>query len=98
MELLDKLKILTGADDLQAPVLELLVEETKKEITSYCNLDMYDKQLDYIAIQIIRYKYSKLGAESLSSQSFSGVGESFVESYPKEIYNNLNKFRRIRTL
>lgn len=95
MELMDKIKILIGAEDSKAPIIQLLVEEAKSDAVNYCNLDSYDEKLDYVVIKMVRFKYSRLGTEGLAAQSYSGVSESFQEDYPADIYKDLRHFRRL---
>lgn len=98
MELLDKLKILLGANDSKAPLLSLLIDEAKEEALNYCNLKKYNEKLDFIIIKMVRYKYSKLGNEALSSTSYSGISEAYRADYTPEIYKMLLKFRVVKCL
>lgn len=98
MELLDKLKILLGADDSKAPLLSLLIEEAKEDAIAYCNLKEYNPKMDSIILKMVRYKYTKLGNEAISSTSYSGISESYRADYTNDIYKALNNFRKVKCL
>lgn len=95
MDLLEKLKILLELEDeSKNPLLAVLIEEAKDDVVNYCNLDEYSSKLDNIVIKMVRFKFEKLGAESLKSQSFSGISESINEDYTPDIYKSLNRYKR----
>lgn len=54
---------------------------------------LYSAVLDIAII-----KLQRLGTEAVASQSFSGVSESFLSSYPAHIVSILNRYRRIKVI
>lgn len=98
MELLDKLKVLLGADDSKAPLLSLLIDEAKEDAIIYCNLKEYNPKMDSIILKMARYKFGKLGNEALSSTGYSGINESYRADYTEDIYKSLNRFRKVKCL
>lgn len=91
MELAEQVKLITGnAND---GLISLMLDKAKAEIESYLNLD-YDTKYDNIAVDIAVLKISRLGSEGLSSQSFSGASESYVEGFPQEIKMQLDRFKK----
>lgn len=75
--------------------INILIEEAKNEIVDYCNLDKYDEKLDFIMQKMVRHKFNRLGNEGISSQSYSGVSESYTADYEPSIYKALNRHRRL---
>lgn len=94
MDMLEKVKVMLGVEANKDALLTLLIEEAKEDALNYCNLDDYKDSLDSIVIKMVRFKYGKLGAEALSSQSFSGVSEAINVDYTPDIYKALNRFKR----
>ena len=95
--MIDKIKILIDAavDD---KLIETLIEICKIEATEYCNLAEYSTNLDAAVIQMVIERYNKLGVEGLNSQSPSTISSSFVDGYSKQVYQMLQKHRKIRVV
>ncbi len=54
--------------------------------------------LELIAEKIAIIKLNRLNTEGLSSQSFSGVSESYIDGYPAEIKAVLNRKRKVKII
>lgn len=94
MNILEKVKILLpNASEI---TLNVYIDIAKDFATEHCNLITYDVRLDNIIVRMVVEMYNKQNAEGISSTSYSGVSESYVEDYTKSIYTALNKFRRIK--
>jgi hypothetical protein len=70
----------------------------KDDAVSFCNLEEYTEDLDNTVIKMVVERYNKIGFEGLSAQGDSGVSNSFVDGYSKEIYQSLIKFRKMRVV
>ena len=91
MELIEQVKLLTNNTNEQ--LISLLLEKAKAEICSYLNME-YSQTFDNITVDIAILKLNRLGAEGLSSQSYSGVSENYIEEYPPYIINQLNRYKK----
>lgn len=91
MELIEQVKLLTNNTNEQ--LISLLLEKAKAEICSYLNVE-YSQDFDNITVDIAILKLNRLGAEGLSSQSYSGVSENYIEEYPPYIINQLNRYKK----
>lgn len=101
--MLDEIRILLGesAGNYSDALIGLVLKQTMAEVEGYCN-----RQIDYItdyelqvAVERIAViKLNRLNTEGLSSQSMSGVSESYLNEYPSDILAILNKKRRIKVI
>lgn len=91
MELVDQIKLITGNtnDDL----ISLMLDKAEAEISAYLNTE-YETKFDNLAVDIAVIKINRLGSEGLVSQGYSGASESYIDGYPQEILNQLNRFKR----
>lgn len=98
--MLEKIKLLLGKsnDDSIDELLLLLISLCKEEAYTYCNLEEYNEALDFIIIQMVIEKYNRMGSEGATSQSFSGISESYNDFYSDKIVRALNKHRKVRCL
>lgn len=97
--MIEKIKILLGAaaDNYSDAQIELAYELAVAEIEDYCGRDL-DTRLELVALQIAVIKLNRSNTEGLSSQSFSGVSESYIDGYPAEIKAVLNRKRKVKIL
>lgn len=97
--MLEKIKLLLGdaAANYSDDLISLVINQTTDDVEIYCNRQA-DTELETIIIKIAIIRLNRLNTEGLSSQSFSGVSESFIDGYPKEILDVLNRKRKIKTL
>lgn len=99
--MLDKIKLLLGInedDESKDELLDLLISMCKDEAIDFCNLSEYNKKLDSAVISMVIQKYNAMGTEGLSSVSGSGVNESYIDGYSKNIISTLTKHRKIRCI
>ena len=97
--MIEKIKILLGAaaDNYSDAQIELAYELAVAEIEDYCGREL-DTRLELVALQIAVIKLNRSNTEGLSSQSFSGVSESYIDGYPAEIKAVLNGKRKVKIL
>jgi len=96
MAMIDDLQTLTNCDNTS--VLSLLISQCKMIATDYCNLDTYDEKLDEIVKVMVCERFNKLSADGISSQSYSGISESYTDDFSPMIYKSLRKHRKLRTV
>lgn len=96
--MLEKIKICLTNNTYTDALINLFIEDTTKEVKIYCNREDIDTELESIIRRIVIIKLNRINSEGLSSQSFSGVSESFVDGYPQDIIAVLNRKRKLKTL
>lgn len=96
MAMIDDIQTLTGSSNTS--VLTLLINQCKMVATDYCNLEEYDDKLDEIVKVMVCERFNKLSADGISSQSYSGISESYTDDYSPMIYKSLRKHRKLRTV
>lgn len=96
MAMIDDLQTLTNSTN--TTVLTLLMNQCKQIATDYCNLSEYNEKLDEIVKVMVCERFNKLSADGISSQSYSGISESYTDDFSPMIYKSLRKHRKLRTV
>lgn len=96
--MLEKIKICLTNNIYTDDLINLFIDDTTKEVKIYCNREDIDVELESIIRKIVIIKLNRINSEGLSSQSFSGVSESFIDGYPQDIIAVLNRKRKLKTL
>lgn len=94
--MLEEIKTLLGeaATNYSDAQILLCYDIACAEIEDYCNTEM-DATLEFIAASIAVIKLNMLGSEGSTSESFSGVTQSYINDYPENIKSVLNRKRMI---
>ena len=97
--MLDEIKILLGdaAANYTDAQIKLCLKMALAEVQGYCNREL-DYELELMAQKIAIIKLNRLNTEGVSSQSYSGVSESYVDGYPADIKAVLNRKRKIKVV
>jgi hypothetical protein len=97
--MIEEIKLLLGeaAANYTDAQIGLAYKLSLAEVEEYCRRDA-DKTLELMAEQIAVIKLNRSGTQGLASQSFSGVGENFLDGYPAEIVAVLNQKRKIKVV
>lgn len=96
--MLEKIKICLTNNTYTDDLINLFIDDTTKEVKIYCNREDIDVELESIIRKIVIIKLNRMNSEGLSSQSYSGVSESFIDGYPQDIIAVLNRKRKLKTL
>ena len=96
--MLEKIKICLTNNTYTDDLINLFIDDTTKEVKIYCNREDIDVELESIIRRIVIIKLNRINSEGLSSQSYSGVSESFIDGYPQDIISVLNRKRKLKTL
>jgi hypothetical protein len=93
--MLEEIKLLLGdaAENYSDEQIGLCLKQALAEIEAYCGVDL-DYELQVIAVKMAIIKLYRLNTEGLSSQSFTGVSENFINGYPAEIVMVMNVKRK----
>lgn len=97
--IIENVKILLGpaADNFTEAQIGLCAKQAMSEVEAYCNRDI-DYELEMVVEKITMIKLYRLNTEGLSSQSFSGISETYIDGYPADIMLVLNRKRKIKLL
>lgn len=92
--MLEIIKTLLQIDDSKDELLIALLDTTIAEVKTYCRIDDVS-ELESAIIQMVIYKYNRLGTEGIASESYSGVNFNYAD-YPTCIQNMLKIKRRLK--
>ncbi|EJO5347303.1 hypothetical protein NRP93_001380 [Clostridium botulinum] len=96
--ILQSLKLRPGISNFSDELLKDLVSDSYNDVAEFINLNEGDKMpLGCINIvkDLVVVKVNKLGSEGLSSESYSGVSQSYIEDIPKDIKRKLIRKRKL---
>nr|DAJ70448.1 MAG TPA: Head Tail Connector Protein [Caudoviricetes sp.] len=93
----EEIKIMLGdaAENFTDSQIGLALKQSLAEVEAYTNRKI-DYELEIIAERIAVIKLNRTNTEGLSSQSYSGVSESYFDGYPADIQAVLNRKRKIK--
>lgn len=97
--MIEEIRLLLGdaSDNYTDEQISLCLKMALAEIEAYCNREV-DPVLELMAEKIAIIKLNRLNTEGLSSQSYSGVSESYLDGYPAEILSVLKQKRKIKVV
>ena len=75
----------------------LALKQALAEVEGYCQRKV-DYELEIIAQRIAVIKLNRMNTEGLTSQTFSGVSEDYVDGYPADIQAILDRKRKIKVI
>lgn len=97
--MIEEIKLLLGdaAANYSDAQISLCYKMALSEVEEYCKREADDALL-LIAERIAIIKLNRLNTEGLSSQSYSGVSESYLNEYPADIQAVLNRKRKLKVV
>lgn len=96
--MLKDIKLLLGIkDDSKDALLNLLKEQATQEALDYTHQNDVAK-LKTSIIQMVVYKYNRLGTDGIDSEDYSGISFTYSADYPDTIMRSLKAQRRVRVL
>ena len=94
--MLDDLKTLLPNAD--GAVLSVLLHQCEADFKAICGRDDVPEAAHSTLTQMAVCRYNAIGAEGLTSQSYSGMSESYMADYPEPLKRALYRFRRVKLL
>ena len=93
MEILEQIKLLSG--NTNEALISLIIDKTIIEISDYTKMDfdICNERMTNVLVDMAVVKLNRFGTEGLSSQSYSGVSESYIDEYPHYILKQLNSIK-----
>ena len=97
--MIEEIKLLLGdaAPNYTDAQIGLCYRMALAEVEEYCNRPA-DITLEFVAEKIAVIKLNRINTEGLSAQSYSGVSESYIDGYPADILEVLNRKRKIKVV
>ena len=97
--MIEEIKLLLGdaAANYSDALIGLCAKQALAEVEAYCHRSA-DYELEVMAQRIAIIKLNRINTEGLSSQSFSGVSESYIDGYPADIQAVLNRKRKVKVM
>ena len=95
-DVLDDLKALLPNAD--AAVLDVLLRQCEADFKAICGRDDVPEAARSTLTQMAVCRYNALGAEGLTSQSYSGMSESYMADYAEPLKRAIYRFRRVTLL
>lgn len=95
--MVEEIKILLGdtVSNFTEAQIGLCAKDAIAEVEGYCGREL-DYELETIARRIAIIKLNRINTEGLASQSFSGSSENYIDGYPVDIQNVLNRKRKLK--
>lgn len=95
--MIEEIKLMLGdsASNYSDALISLCYKRALAEVEDYTKREA-DLVLEGVAQEIAVIKLNRIGTEGLSSQSYSGVSESYIDGYPAHIQTILNKKRVVK--
>jgi hypothetical protein len=99
MPSLDNVKFLLGiTDNSQDALLNLYLSRATNFVKNYCNIDEIPSSLDDVIEDIAVIRYRLHGVEGMKSETKGSLSESYIDSLPADIINQLNCHRKVRVI
>jgi len=96
-ELLAKVKLMLSiADTSKDSLFDSFIDDAKEEVVNYCGLTEYNTKFNSTVVKMVLHNYTKLNTQGISSQSYSGVTENYIDGYSIDILSVLNANRRVK--
>ena len=97
--MINDIKIMLGdsVSNYSDAMISLCYKQALEDVESYCRREA-DTVMDMCADRLAIIRLNRLNTEGLSSQSFSGVSESYIDGFPADIKAILDGKRKLKTL
>lgn len=84
--------------EVNTTLIEALVDLAIFDFLDYCNLVEVPEAAKGLICSMTLVLYNRKDALGISSQSFSGISEAFIDGYPDNILKQLNRYRKMRII
>lgn len=94
--MLEKIKtLLSITDNSKDALLSILVEDATQYVKDYTHQDTLPIALESAVRDLVILNYNRQGTEGVTSESFSGVSQSYLDDLPKPLLKKLKSYRRL---
>lgn len=77
--IIDKIQLLTGADDNQLELLETIVYLVESKVLNRIGELEVPKKLEFIVIELSVARFNRIGSEGLKSESVDGAVQTYED-------------------
>ena len=92
--MIEKVKLLLGLTDASKDdLIEVLIDGAVEDAVAITGNKYIQDELPNTIVKMVVYNYNRLGTEGLENESYSGVTYNYLDGYPQDILNTLNKKR-----
>ena len=92
--MIDKVKLLLGLTDASKDdLIEVLIDGAVEDAVAITGNKYIQDELPNTIAKMVVYNYNRLGTEGLENESYSGITYNYLDGYPQDILNTLNKKR-----
>lgn len=96
--MLEKIKVLLSLDDnTKDDLLTILIDQASDEALAFTHRASVD-ELDTSIIQMVVYKYNRIGTEGVESENYNGASFNYSPDYPEYIMRGLRAKRKVVVL
>lgn len=97
--MLEEIKIMLGdaAAAYTDEQIALALKQALVEVEGYCRRKP-DAELEVAAQKIAIIKLNRKNTEGLAAAGFNGVNESYIDGYPADVKEVLNRKRKVKLL
>lgn len=92
-----KLMLGDAASNFSDDLIALCYKYALNDVETYCRREA-DNVMEMCADRLAVIRLNRLNSEGLSSQSYSGVSESYIDGFPADIQAILDRKRKIKIL
>lgn len=94
-EMLNKIKIVLDLEgNSKDELLQIYLDGARDYILDYTKIKEIPTTLESVLIDMVVFQYRQKGVENTSTESKGSLYQSFIVSYPNNIMNRLNPYKR----
>lgn len=97
MTQLERLTIKLGAA-ADPQVITLLLEDAEQDFLTYTGRSEVPVAAGSLIEDMVIYKHNQLDNKGISSQSYSGISETYATDYDTDTKTRLNRWRKLKLL
>lgn len=96
MEAKERLK--AYVPEISDSIADVIIKDCEDAFKEHCHRDDIPDAACSLIVSMAVIRYNMIGNEGASSQSYSGVSESFIDGLPDDLKKRLGNYRKLRTL
>ena len=89
----EKIKIMLELTDSSK---DLLLEMMVEDVTEYLEDLGIKKPKESLIRRLVVLRFNALGSEGLSSESYNGISQNFLDDLPKDIKREINSLKVVK--
>ena len=94
--MLESIKLRLGlTDNSKDPLICDYISDVTEDILEILNMNELPKKAESIVKDLVIIKYNLNGSEGLTSESYSGISQAFIDDIPKDIKRKIMRLRKL---